>query len=279
MPKIKFYHFKFIILFLLIFFLIGLQNFFWAHWNTAIFHDATYWSETINTTFAYYFTIIFVVYWMVEKFIRTDEDYLDKKQLINDFIQNDLKPSFYLYNDKINRETKIIEWKYKIQTQLRKLDVKAKPFDRKAWKEEDINNEYVIKRMQLLEYLSDEYIQENIDYIDIKYEHIDESTITNGFTAKRNRKYKKKNGLWKITKDNAPKFIFTIFYTSLFRTFVPEFHHMEMEHVYKLLVQLIGLIATIIGTIRYAPSFIDEQIVAPLNNRVTHIKNYIAERG
>lgn len=273
---IKLYHLKYIFLFALIFFLIGVQNLFFARFKIDTLTDGTFWLDTANTTFAYYFTIILVVMLGVEHANKTNIEFIANRQMIRDFIIDGLQASFYDFNDMENLKNKTEEWKYHVTSKINRLDAKATPLDRKAWRDNVEDNKYVSKRKYLLSTISPEYLEDNIHYIKIDYEHIQESTITNGYTTKRNQKFKKGNALWKITKDTAPKFILSIMYTSLFRGFVLTFNQLDMVYLYKLIVQLIGLIMCIIWAINYIPIFVDEHIVGPLNNRVMYIKKYLS---
>lgn len=280
--RIKFQHFKFIFLFLLIAFLVGIQNFFWAKFDISIFLDATFWSNTLNTSGIYYLTIILVVLWITEKRLATDPDILEDKSIIRNFVIKDLKPSFYVFNDEVSLENKTDAWKEKIKIKLDKLEQKATPLDRKAWREKDESNNYVLERLAIEELVSDQYIRENIEYLKVDYEKVDVTTIINGYSPKKSYKFKRENNIWKITKDTAPKFILSTIYTIFLTSFALTIKDFDMETVYKTIVTLAGLVLSAIWAVNYAPDFIQEQYVTPLTNAVLHIKNYFnweKERG
>lgn len=75
-----------------------------------------------------------------------------------------------------NRKVKIEFWKFKINKKLAKLEKKSKEKDRLLFNSDDplrFKNKYCIKKMELLEKISDNYIDENYEYLPIKYPKID----------------------------------------------------------------------------------------------------------
>jgi predicted transcriptional regulator len=124
-----------------------------------------------------------------------------------------------------NRERKIDEWKMRVSERIDKHQSKQKPNDYTALCD-GTKNRWVDKLKKLNEQISDEWINKNIDNINIDYDIVTRSLITNGCLIPKSKKRKSrkdyiitKKGA-KVFRDIAPKYMMSFAATIFFSVFI-----------------------------------------------------------
>lgn len=127
---------------------------------------------------------------MVMNLITNDNEYLNRKKDVDTISLTHRGDELNKYLANYNREVKINVYKYQVNRQIGELDKDAQFEDQQAWLKYakslkngvviEPTNEYCLKRICLMDTLKDEYIQENIDNLQVKFDTTYADELTTG---------------------------------------------------------------------------------------------------
>ena len=127
---------------------------------------------------------------MVMNLITNDNEYLNRKKDVDTISLMHRGDELNKYLANYNREVKINVYKYQVNRQIGELDKDAQFEDQQAWLKYakslkngvviEPTNEYCLKRIYLMDTLKDEYIQENIDNLQVKFDTTYADELTTG---------------------------------------------------------------------------------------------------
>jgi hypothetical protein len=184
----------------------------------------------------------------IAKFKETNEEYLATDKNISNFARDNYKPTLFgRYCSSINKKRKIAAWKRRCYKQWEKLEkLEKNPKNVNAWmkysvalddyekalkkfKEDKENgaenleipmmpetdNRYCTKRKKLETYLSQDYIDNNIERLKIKFDAITAGLVLGGVTSQKENiltedAYVTKHKSLKVIADRAPQSLSTM---------------------------------------------------------------------
>ena len=217
------------------------------------------------------------VEFMIEKEI--DNDYTRAEKLFSAFAEQD-NNDFEDFLKKENLERKIDEWKGHVSERIDKHLSKQKPIDYIALANKDNKNKWVIKYNRLKEQLNDKWITDNIDEINIQYDIVTRSLITNGclIPKRRNRKSRKdyvvvKKGA-KVFKDIAPKYMLSFAFVIFMSAFILDAVKGDVANWTQFAFKLLVLAVNFAQGDDYANLFHKEVTMNNIQFRLEMIKKY-----
>jgi hypothetical protein len=201
-----------------------------------------------------------------------------------------------------NLTRKIRKYKMALSNKLDKLNKKARTKDLEAWvkfqKELDVwkakskedqesleaptsKNKYVTRRLTIEVQMSDEFINERIHYMRMKYKPIKKQFVTSGYMGSRGNDddYEVENGMLKMFKDLAPKVLITLGYLAFINSLVIELVSQPdyMVAIIAIVLKLVPIIMQIYNAISYVNSYIRDKVMVDLRTRWDIIVRYAAE--
>lgn len=254
---------QYIALYLLGFVIAGLSSF--------ISGDATFdklpegfWIITALSYAATICIIIATLLAVTDKFITTDEEFLECEQVISACARNFYIPSiFSRYSTRINTIRKINQHKANIILKLHKLENKAKEEDLKHWdKAKTLNdileNKYCTKRYKLEQQLDEKWIKENIDRSVVKYDKITPNLVFGGYYSKAENNevndFVTKGKSVKLIRQRAPAMLIGFAFITLATSVSLDFKF-TLSGITTLLVKVLVIIYQIVISIRYSKSW------------------------
>lgn len=187
------------------FFLIGIQQFAEPTFNPLFFLQPTFWYEFIPYVMAIWIIVVSTLTSNMRWLEEIDQNYLLIKQSIQKHVDKDKETPYIHKGSKIiDTQRKINAWRSEVS---KKIDRKRKRVgissfaELKAFVNGDDNvfktkiktpNRRQIIRYraqfnELFSYLESEYIENNIESIEIKYNQVNESVLVSGLVPTRNR--------------------------------------------------------------------------------------------
>lgn len=276
-----FHKVPFLIMFLLTFLLTGVTELIKTNFNPAIFKSAEYWFNIILNNASYILIAISSCLMASDTIISRDVTGELSTLTTN---LNEMSPSLqntdvdkFLYET--NHARKRTAWLIKIQTKLLKLEMKANEKNTndyenyKITSEEIYKTKYVKKKIKLLSYLSDAYIEKNIDCLPVKYTKITRKLITNGSSFGKDDDLPNKKSIVMVN-GILPKFIFTTAVITILLSFSFDFKSFNWSGLIFVGVKVIGLIANYIYGRDFAPTYVNETTVDMLYIRLHWITLY-----
>lgn len=192
----------------------------------------------------------------------------------------------WVEND-LNLKIKIEAWKLSVNKKLNKLEKRAKEADRmfyyskKLTVEEKQENKYCRLKMMYLEQLTDEYINENIDMLMVKYNHVDSAVFDLPVNlATSDNKYQ-------LTAKTRSAIIFTLGTSSIWLLLTTIIRNaMEFQKndaailaiLISLALDLIFLLMQFFSGMMDAFKIIDTQEVLPYVNRNRILREYLYDK-
>lgn len=184
----------------------------------------TWYVDQIITSFAIITTIMATVYMIVDNFKNTDKEYLQLENDIKEFADKEYVPTLFArFLEYINPKRKRLQHEHNIKTALYHLDKKVKDKDLVVWvngtKEAKLKNAYCRKRFKLEERLTESWIKENLQSINVPYDRITSSLVLGGYYSKEENvnpnEFITKYTETKILKDKFPSLLLGIAITSI----------------------------------------------------------------
>lgn len=167
------------ILTLIILIVEGCFNFAKLEWNFVELFKIDFWVG-ITTKLLLLLLVRMLALMIFQDIARDKNEKLSTEKTLNNKLMKLKDADFPIWvENELNLKIKIEAWKLKINKKLNKLENKATENDRMIYFSEKINeeaklqNKYYRLKTRYLEQLTDEYINENIDILSIKYNHVD----------------------------------------------------------------------------------------------------------
>lgn len=157
----------------------GCFNFAKLEWNFVALYQIDFWVG-ITTKLLLLLLVRMLALMIFQDVAREKNETLAKEKVINAKLMKlkDADFPIWVEND-LNLKIKIEAWKLKINKKLTKLENKATENDRMIYFSKKINeeaklqNKYYRLKTRYLEQLTDEYINDNIDNLLVKYKRVD----------------------------------------------------------------------------------------------------------
>ncbi len=279
-----------VLMFILSIFIFGLMDLFIFGFDSSYIATATFWLPMLTRTFANGLILVSTVVSHINQLTDANEQIKHYKNFITLAAEKDIKTDFVEFIAEENLATKIKSYKAKINSKIIKLEKRASAKDLDQWRiyqEKGVINDieaskyckYVYKRQKLLSKLTHEYIDENIDYIQIKYEIITRNMILSGCESKNKEssKYSLINENKKMIRDLFPRFLITMGFTLILASMVPEINKTSLSDLsfwIKFAVNLVTLIFNYFTGTTYAKTFVDTVIIGNYLTRKRAIEDY-----
>ena len=214
----------------------------------------------------------------VSEFKEASDDYKDLEKKIANFAQNEYRPTiFKRFCLHVNKKRKMNAWKAKIYKQWTKLEKKETENDLAAWdewqkeKKEKGNahlpteNEYCLERARLERLTSEEYLEENVERLRVKYDAITSSVVLGGTKSSvddiTTDEYITKNKGLVVMADRAPTYMLSIALITMVTTILVDSFELEMHwtawllFVLKFSSKIFAMIWTIYNVKKYAETY------------------------
>lgn len=216
---------------------IGLLTLLDPNWDWSMYLTAFFWVDYLTIQGVSWYGRWWIFSTRVRRLILVDKPYLKNEEQIQDFVNKDFEEPFIeQLADEDNHDRKIRAWRRKIKTELIRMNnrwhinnmashfkttqngenIVSKPFELKSdkkiyvWKQKRLNTKINV----LFERLTNEWINNNLDTIKIKYSKVSKSILINGFvptqTVNDEANYKTNKGKVFLS-ETMPMFIFVSF--------------------------------------------------------------------
>lgn len=260
--------------------MIGLTDYITAGFSFKIFRSPEFWSNILCSNIGILCIIISILLIKIDKFQEENEEFLDLKKYMFTYYRNENYKSvvFKKFCAIANRTEKKIVYKTSIQKKYTKLSPTPDDLNiiNNGTEEEKKSNKYCIK-VEFYEHLmSDEYIENNIDKLKIKYNTLTEDLVFNGVpTTSENVNYITKHKAGKVIKDLLPKYMLSFALTVIMATLVPSFKDgIGIETIFKTATKLFTVCSQIYFAYNYADKYCQEVIMHDIIFRNSVIKDY-----
>ncbi len=255
---------QYIILYIISLFIIGITSLITGDLGWGQLQSATFYIQQALTYAAIICVIIATLLMIIDKFKSTDDEYKKCEEIIKNFAEKTYIPSiFSRYCEHVNLQRKERQLIYNIKKKLHRLEQKAKESDIYAWnnnKEQAIKdgNKYCVNRANLEKMLSSEWIKENLDTANVRYDRITSSVILGGRFSQADNfsvndfitKYKAA----KVARDKLPMILLSFGITSFISSIIMDFSF-NATAVVTILTKILVLCFNTFMTIRYANNY------------------------
>jgi hypothetical protein len=275
--------------------LIGFGVLISADFEWSVFGTSMFWFTTGSTSIAT--ILVFVARFLQKsqakqkpKYVTiVENDIIREQELDTDFTKSEKIFSAFAEQDNHdledflrleNLERKIDEWKGHISERIDKHLSKQKPNDYVALANKDITNKWVLKYNRLKEKLSDTWIATNIDEINIQYDIVTRSLITNGCLIPKNRRRKSRKDYvvvkkgQKVFRDIAPKYLLSFAFVIFMSAFILDAVKGDVANWTQFAFKLLVLAVNFAQGDDYANVFHKEVTMNNVQFRLEMIKKY-----
>lgn len=203
--------------------MIGITTFISASFETAIFTRSTFWVNLVTTNVGTICLIMSILLIKSDSYKTTDPNYLLIKKNIDDYYSSGfVAPIFDKFCAEKNKKNKRLCYTQKIRNARSRVKVTPKDLDvyTNGTEEEKKHNKYCIKMNYYDKLLSKEYVDTNIDKINIKFPTVSSSLIFNNVQTNSNNIIDAKvSPAPKVIKDLTPKYLISFSITCLVSAF------------------------------------------------------------
>ena len=290
----------YIFLFIASFLLIGITSLFEIGLGQGKLQDPVFYMTQIMTYLAIILVTLGTVYLVIDKFKEKNADYIKADKEIADFAQDKRYiPSFISkFLETTNRKRKIKQFNFDNKKRLYLL-TKYKPwywyllpwrwsvrkysdYDVHIWnfgtEEEKANNEYCTKRKFIEEQLDEDFVENNIDKLYVKYDKITESVILGGYydsdSSGKANEYIETHLSRKIVLHKLPTLLLSFGFTFFLSLIVIETIVFKTNAIVALLVKLVALVWNTFVALRYGKQLCDTTILKDIRFRRGLITEY-----
>lgn len=278
--KIKLIYIPIILSIIFCIFMLGITDYITAGFSFKNLSKADFWIGLILTNLGNISIILAIILINVDSYKSKDEEYIGMQTEIHTFRKTKyIAPLFVKFCNEINKKTKIIYYKNKIEKKYSKL--KPKPKDLNIYNSgsdtEKLNNKYCQKVEYYNYLLSDKYINENIDKIKMKYPIVSASLIFSGYRDDLSLvDYITKHKAKKVILDFLPKFLISFSITVLLASMVPSLKdNISIATVLNTLARLFAVCIQIYFAKDYSKRYNNEVTFHDIQFRVSKINEYI----
>ena len=205
--RVTFKNLPYIILYGIGFILIGLTNLARGTLNTDTLVSWAFWYSTITIYLAIAFITIATLLQSVQTLLENDDAYKRYLQELQFYIDEEHNKGFldeFILAENNRRKKKA--WKVKWDRKLKKLENKANAKNNKDFLEKRLTR-YTRLKLRYTEFLTDEYIDTNLQYLKIKYKAISRSLMQIGVKEDDDEDYIEEKPIIVGVKDLLPKML------------------------------------------------------------------------
>ena len=260
--KFKSIYIPILLMNLLLLLILGILDYIDAEFSLEVFKSANYWT---NLGVSYATVIIMTASTLmicIDNFCENNQEYLKIQKSIQDFTQAEYRPSlFQRFLKGYNRVRKKNAWRQRIILKLDRLERFRKEKDALIWEfgteEEKRQNKYCQKRRKLELELSEDWIEKNIDIINLKYNVVSSNLVIGGEGRNINYEdddYITTNKVWKVVKDKTPIMLLSFAIITLFSSIITEFNF-DVTFFIKTSSKLATVCCSVYTTIRYSKNY------------------------
>lgn len=205
--KVTFKNLPYILLYGIGFILIGLTNLARGTLNTNTLTSWAFWYSTATIYMAIIFITIATLLQSVQTLLENDEAYARYSNELQEYIDKEHNEEFldeFILVENNRRKKKA--WKMKWDRKLKKLENKATAKDNKDFLEKR-STRYTRTKRRYTEFLTDYYIDTNLDYLKVKYKAISRALMQIGVKGNEDEDYIEEKPIAVGVMDLLPKML------------------------------------------------------------------------
>jgi hypothetical protein len=220
----------------------------------------TWYVDQTITSFAIITTVMATVYMINDNFITTNNEYIKLETDIKDFADKEYVPTLFArFLEFINLKRKKSQHEHDIKHKLYLLDKKVRDKDLFLWNngtdKQKKKNYYCRKRLKYELRLTDKWIHDNLNSINVPFDRITSSLILGGYYSKDENlspnEFVTKNTDTKILKDKFPSLLLGIAITSIASSIIVTILFDESA-LLSVVTKLFVLLFQVYNSIKYA---------------------------
>lgn len=205
--RVTFKNLPYIILYGIGFILIGLTNLARGTLNADTLVSWAFWYPTVTIYLAIAFITIATLLQSVQALLENDEAYERYSRELQSYIDEEHNKEFldeFILEENKRRKKKA--WKMKWDRKLKKLENKETAKNNKDFLEKRVTR-YTRLKLRYKEFLTDSYIDTNLDYLKVKYKAISRALMQIGVKEEDDEDYIEERPITVGVKDLLPKML------------------------------------------------------------------------
>lgn len=277
----------------------GLDEFLRSGFAVDFMFSPEWWYRVFRVLTSNIFIFVGTLLYLLDLALRTREDIIAKKNEVKIAVDKYIDPvtfdPFYLG---FERERKINYYKRAMEAKLEKLESRAKMEDLALWNKQEKNvdehgkiidkeidtqfneNKFCKKKKVLLTQLTDEFIQQHINYMKVPYRPNSKSFVTNGYNKPHAMydEYAVEPRRSKLFWDLMPKFLVMAGFLIAGESVVVEFMMADslLASFFNMLMKITPLMLQVYFAFAYCDAYIDEKVMVDFRKRLDIITLYLA---
>jgi hypothetical protein len=278
----------YVIMYVSAFMMIGLFDFVDGRFDPAQLLTIDYWRGVTMLMLASILFLLSAANKNIERIVLEDTDVKYKTDTLEQVAKSQDLFDFDEYLSEKNRERKKITYIDKIKKKIDRLDngISWIPFYNGASTQDKMiyngydeelknKNEYCIQRGELDYLMSKEYVDKNIDSMNLKFPEVQRSFVTVGYETSNSLPWITESKAAKMFRDLSPRFLITIGSGAFITSFIPGVAEgITIGLFFGVAVKLLVLVANYIGGVEYAPQFVESKIKVDLQYRYEIVLDY-----
>lgn len=279
--RVTFRKMPFIVIMLVSFIMVGLSELVKPEFSWEVFTSSTYWYNVVLSNFSYILMAISATLMFSDEIITKDETgEIGKISGTLMDISPDLQKSdvdIFLYE--VNHARKRKAWENKIQRKLYKLERKVNEANTNNYvkyietHDKKYLTKYVKQKEQLLFYMSEEFIADKLDCLQVKYTKITRKLITNGNFGNHEEDVPNKPAVVMVN-GILPKFLLTFSFTTFLLSFGLDFTTLSWLSILPILIKVISLVMNFVYGRDFAPQYVKDTTIDGLYIRIRWVTKY-----
>lgn len=273
----------------------GLNELIKAGFDFSILWSGEFWYNMFSSVTTNLLIFFGTFFYLLRKRVKNDPYLISRDREVKDLVNNKVDPNtFDLFFPRFKRERKKNAYRHYMRKVLNKWEKKnnKKHDSRYLWSRylrnpddpaivnEVEQDEYCRRKKSILEQMDEDYIEEHIDEINVKYKELSKMFIMEGYDKGGgfDDGYNVESKFAKIAGDLAPRLLLTF-------SFLFALHSLYLETqeaagptvITGLLLALIPMILQAIFAVLYTDQYINEKILADLRTRRDVLIHYLNE--
>lgn len=286
-----------IILYIVALLISGLNEFVSAGFDVDVLFTGEWWWDVFRTITTNMIVLFGTLAYFLKKALQEDTNIQEKNKEVKALVTAHLDPiTFDPFLPVFNRKRKIEAYKRAMSNKLDKLEKKyyKKQLSLELWaewskadkktkelKDRFDNDKYCQNKQILLNQLTENYINKNIDKMEIDYRPVQKTFVANGYVSKRMDRYDDyavEAGSEKILRDLGPKIALTFGWLVALNSVAINALEQETRLIGLLvfLFTMLPLIIQIFIAQDYTDKFVKEKILVDFQKRKDIMINYLA---
>jgi hypothetical protein len=281
----KFNFIVYLILFVTLLSLMGMVNAVIADFNPGTLRQGQFWLLTVTTTLSYFSAFVLSTLSLRDYMLLKNETFLTMDNEINNIKSTGVDSDFPEYIHDFNKQNKIQSHVEITRNKLSKHTYKIPNIvvDELKLSEDKQSNKtkkWFKKKSDLLEMLTKEWIDENIDYHRVVYPRVTPTEVLTGVEQIESRKKLIEERIgWQIFKDRALYIIVNIVSNAFFASLILTPDTWTVEHTTRLLIQIVGLLINISTGIAYGAQLFKKIDINNAQQRKIILIKYLNKKG